>query len=52
MISIASKIDKLQRQRGTLLKQLCSVANQIKAVDIDIANLRFYEQRQIENKER
>jgi hypothetical protein len=35
----ASKIDKLERERGQLLKQLCRIADAIKAIDTEITNL-------------
>jgi hypothetical protein len=42
------QIDRLERERGQLLKQLCRIANQIKAVDIEIE--RLYEKGQNWNK--
>ena len=39
-LSSPAKIGMLQRRRGRLLKQLCSFADQIKAVDIEIKELK------------
>lgn len=45
-----SSIQLLERERSKRLNQLCRVANKIKAIDIEIADLRMHDkERQIEN---
>jgi hypothetical protein len=39
-LSCSAKIGMLQRRRGRLLKQLCSFADQIKTIDIEIKELK------------
>lgn len=41
----ASKIDRLERERGQLLKQLCRIADQIKVIDTEISKLKGFDEK-------